>query len=78
MALNAGTLASQLKSAIIAALAADYADPADDENLTGYDFDTYLTKWTTAIATTLVNHITANAQATGTDSGGDSHNLSII
>lgn len=78
MAMNSGSLANELKAAIMAALAADYANPADDENLTGYDFDTYMTKWTTAVATTIVNHITANAKATGTDSRGDSHDLSII
>lgn len=78
MAMNATNLGNEIKAALLAALAADYSDLADDERLTGYTFSEYLTKFSGAIASAIVTHITTNAKATGTDSpGGDSHNLSI-
>jgi len=38
----------------------------------------WLDKFATAIANAVIDEITMNAQATGTDSNGDTHNLSII
>ena len=60
MAMNAAALALAMKNAILAALAAQYANPADDHTLAGYTFDDYLALFCTAVATTTVAHITAN------------------
>ncbi len=73
--MNAGVLAAAMKAAILAALAAKYADPPDDHQLAGYTFDDYITALSTAIATTVVGHITGNAKCNGLDiPGNNTHN----
>jgi hypothetical protein len=76
MAMNAAAMASAVVSAVKAALAV-YENPPDDERATGYDLDSYLNAVWLAACTQIVNHISANAKATGTDSRGDTHNLDV-
>lgn len=77
MTMSIGTLSSAMKSAIITAIAPWTTPSRDDHRLTGLTADAYWTAVTTAIATTVINHITSNAKATGTDSRGDTHTLDI-
>ncbi len=77
MAMNAGTLATAMTAAILSAISA-FENEVDDHRLTGKtqtDFWTYIAG---AISSTVVDHITSNANATGTDSRGDTHALSIV
>lgn len=76
MPLNAAALATEIFNNVNVAMA-NFDSPADNHQLGGFDRATTEMKWCTAIATAVVAHFQANAKATGTDSGGDSHNLSI-
>ena len=77
MSLNAATLKSSMKAAILAAIAV-FENPPDDNRLTGYTTDEYWDAVCGAISSTVVSHIQSNGQATGLDSGGDSHTLTIV
>ena len=76
MAMNASTMATAVVAAIKAATAA-WQNPADDHTLAGLDYDTYLNAVWLAACTEIVDHITANGQATGLDSRGDTHTLDL-
>lgn len=79
MAMNAANLASEIKSALAAAFGTSYENIPDSHTLTGYDQDAFWDTYWTAVATALINHITTNARATGSDSpSGDSHDLNIV
>lgn len=93
MAMNASTLRSaiapDLKSEIISSIAAVraiYENIPDDNRLSGYDMATYDNAIWEAVANSvakvvsekMVAHIQAFAIATGADSRGDSHMLSIV
>jgi len=72
MSLSASSLASELYSA----LQPIWENPPDTEEVDDTDYG--LKKWCDTVAEVVVNHITANAEATGTDSHGDSHDLNIV
>lgn len=76
MAMNASTMATAVVAAIKSATTA-WNNPDDDHRLTGLDYDTYLNAVWLAACTEIVAHIQANGQATGVDSRGDTHNLTI-
>lgn len=78
MAMNPTNLKSEMKTAILAAVAADYANISDDQTLTGFTLPEYLEKYLGALASAIYTHITTNARATGTDSRGDTHDLTIV
>ena len=75
MTMSAGTLATAMQAAIISAIA-PWTSHEDDHRL-DLSETAFWTAVTTAIASTTVSHITANAKATGTDSRGDTHTLDI-
>lgn len=85
MPMNAAALEAslqlQIKTQMKSFLEADYTGISDDHTLGGYTFDDYLTKFSQAIAkavaSEVVAHIQGSALATGVDSGGDSHSLSV-
>ena len=76
MTMSAGTLASAMQAAIISAIS-PWTSHGDDHRLTGLTAGDFWTAVTTAISTTTIAHITANAKATGNDSSGDTHTLDI-
>ena len=78
MAINAAALKASMKSAVLAGIQALYANIPDNQNLSGYSTADYWDKVCGAIATSVVEHIKANAQCVGADSHGDAHNLAIL
>lgn len=79
MAMNASNLKTEIVAALNAEFGTDYEDIPDSHLLTGYDRVTYNNRYWGAVAVAIVNHITTNARATGTDTpNGDSHNLTIV
>ena len=78
MAMNAANLANEMKAALDAALP-DYSSIDNDHRLSGFDKNSYDAAYLLALATAIINHITTNAKAIGTDTPtGDTHNLSIV
>ena len=78
MAMNSATLGAAMKAAIVAAIAPWLNGSfADDHRLATLSQTAFWEAVATAVSTTVVNHITANAKATGADSRGDTHNLDI-
>lgn len=75
MTMSAGTLATAMQAAILSAIS-PWTSHIDDHRI-DLSASAFWTAVTTAIASTTVAHITANAKATGTDSRGDTHNLDI-
>jgi hypothetical protein len=73
MTMNAGTLATAMTAAVLAATAGYDGDEADDHRLPAYTRTDYWTKVCTAISQTVVAHIQSNAVCDGLDSHGDSH-----
>lgn len=78
MALTTAAMKAAIKSQLQAQVGPAYANPADDHELGGFDIDTYFDKLASALADAIVPQITSNANATGVDSGGDTHNLAIV
>lgn len=78
MATNIARLAADMKSRVMTAIA-DWITPSrDDHRLTNLTADAYWTAATLAISTAVLNELTGHANATGTDSRGDTHNLDIV
>lgn len=79
--MNIATLKSALQSRIYSEMISElsgYLGITDDNRLTGYTIQDYLTHFSTAIATAIsdevITHIITNARCSGSDSNGDSHN----
>lgn len=75
MAMNATVLKNEMKTAVLAAIQALYANIPNNHQLAGYTTADFWDKVCGAIATTTVNHIKNNARCSGTDSHGDTHDL---
>lgn len=78
MAMSDAVLAEALKTALVGELSPLYSNISDDHTLPLYDLDSYLSLWSETVARVVVAFIQANARAQGTDSHGDSHDLSIV
>ena len=72
---------SAMKSSVIAALAAEFGTELEEINdftdLSQYTRPIYEDRYWDAVCSGIVSHIQSAANATGTDSGGDSHSLTI-
>lgn len=76
MAMSSAALKLAMKSAAISALS-PWLNPNDDHRLTNLTQSDFLDALCGAIASTVVAHIQSNAVASGLDSRGDSHSLTI-
>lgn len=79
MAMNAATLAADLKADYLAEFQALYSNIPDDHTLSGYDMASFQEKYFLILANRFVNHIQTNARCNGLDSHSDSHeNVGIV
>ena len=77
MAMSASGMKSAIRSALSAEFGSELEQINDDTDLSAYTREQYEERYWSAVASGIVSYITGNAQATGLDSGGDSHDLSI-
>ena len=77
MAMSGSGFAAAVQAALTA-LESNYENLPNDHELSGFEMNAYNNAYWTAVGTAIVEYMNANAKATGTDSGGDSHNLDIV
>lgn len=70
MAMNAGTLKTSMKAAVLAAIAT-FETPPSDERASGYGQSEFWDAVCGAISSTVIAHIQASAKVSGADTRGD-------